>query len=125
MLLPPSPRIVCYVVFIGLLFARFWIFSILYAIWWYVDRAKPWQGGRQSDVLRHRVIWRYMKDCFPISVSNGAGCVVARMEVPKCPLESMSLCTVSRILGWEAGDRLLPFCDLRIVGFSLGMVSHV
>ncbi|KAI4537392.1 hypothetical protein MG293_012255 [Ovis ammon polii] len=54
----------------GLLFARFWIFSILYAIWWYVDRAKPWQGGRQSDVLRHWVIWRYMKDCFPISTPS-------------------------------------------------------
>ncbi|KAJ1075163.1 hypothetical protein K5549_006525 [Capra hircus] len=56
----------------GLLFARFWIFSILYAIWWYVDRAKPWQGGRQSDVLRHWVIRRYMKDCFPISLVKTA-----------------------------------------------------
>ncbi|KAB0349756.1 hypothetical protein FD754_014613 [Muntiacus muntjak] len=64
--------IVCYVVFIGLLFTRFWIFSILYAIWWYVDRAKPWQGCRQSDVLRHWVIWRYMKDYFPISLVKTA-----------------------------------------------------
>uniref|UniRef100_A0A452EX26 Acyltransferase n=1 Tax=Capra hircus TaxID=9925 RepID=A0A452EX26_CAPHI len=56
----------------GLLFTRFWIFSILYAIWWYVDRAKPWQGGRQSDVLRHWVIRRYMKDCFPISLVKTA-----------------------------------------------------
>ena len=108
MLLPPSPGIVCYVVFIGLLFTRFWIFSILYAIWWYVDQAKPWQGGRQSDVLRHWVIWRYMKDYFSISVSNGAGCGVPWTEVPKCPQGSMSLCAVSRILGREAGDRLLP-----------------
>ncbi|XP_055278658.1 2-acylglycerol O-acyltransferase 2-like [Moschus berezovskii] len=67
-----SMGIVCYVVFIGLLFTRFWIFSILYAIWWYADRAKPWQGGRQSDVLRHWVIWRYMKDYFPISLVKTA-----------------------------------------------------
>ncbi|MXQ99791.1 hypothetical protein E5288_WYG015294 [Bos mutus] len=64
--------VVCYVVFIGLQFTRFWIFSILYAIWWYVDRAKPWQGGRQSDVLRQWVIWRYMKDYFPISLVKTA-----------------------------------------------------
>ena len=125
MLLPPSPGVVCYVVFIGLQFTRFWIFSVLYAVWWYLDLSKPWQGGRRIEAFRRCVIWRYMKDYFPISVNNGGGCVVARMEVPKCPWENVFLCAVSRILGWEAGDRLLPLCDLRIVGFSLGMVSHV
>ncbi|KAB0370984.1 hypothetical protein FD755_017393, partial [Muntiacus reevesi] len=47
--------ILCSVVFIGLLFTRFWIISILYAVW-----------CRHIDVLRRCVVWKYMKDYFPI-----------------------------------------------------------
>ncbi|XP_043337206.1 2-acylglycerol O-acyltransferase 2-like [Cervus canadensis] len=64
--------ILCSVVFIGLLFTRFWIISILYAVWWYLDRAKPWQGSRHFDVLRRCVVWKYMKDYFPISLVKTA-----------------------------------------------------
>ncbi|OWK17695.1 hypothetical protein Celaphus_00009246 [Cervus elaphus hippelaphus] len=64
-------HLICWVVFIGLLFTRFWLISILYVIWWYLDRDTPWQGGRQSAFLRRRTIWKYMKDYFPISVSMG------------------------------------------------------
>ena len=71
MLLLPFPAILCSVVFIALLFTRFWIISILYAVWWYLDRAKPWQGSRHIDVLRRCVVCKYMKDYFPISVSMG------------------------------------------------------
>ena len=62
---------ICIAVFIGLLFTRFWMISILYAIWWYLDRDTPRQGGRQSDFLRRGTVWKYMKDYFPISVSKG------------------------------------------------------
>ncbi|XP_043772059.1 2-acylglycerol O-acyltransferase 2-like [Cervus elaphus] len=63
---------VCYVVFIGLLFTRFWMISILYAIWWYLDRDTPWQGGRQSAFIKHLTLWKYLKDYFPISLVKTA-----------------------------------------------------
>ncbi|KAB0370979.1 hypothetical protein FD755_017388 [Muntiacus reevesi] len=68
MVLPP----ICVVVFIGLLFTRFWFFSILYTIWLYLDQNKPWQGGRRNEVVRRWVIWKYMKNYFPISLVKTA-----------------------------------------------------
>ncbi|KAB0349758.1 hypothetical protein FD754_014615, partial [Muntiacus muntjak] len=61
---------ICCIVFIGLLFTRFWMISILYAIWWYLDRDTPWQGGRQSAFIRRWTIWKYTKDYFPISETH-------------------------------------------------------
>ncbi|XP_043772052.1 2-acylglycerol O-acyltransferase 2-like [Cervus elaphus] len=63
--------LICCIVFIDLLFAK-WKISILYVIWWYLDRDTPWQGGRQSAFLRRRTIWKYMKDYFPISLVKTA-----------------------------------------------------
>ena len=67
----PFSDFICCIVFIGLLFTRFWMISILYVIWWYLDGDTPWQGGRQSTFIRHWNIWKYTKDYFPISVSMG------------------------------------------------------
>ncbi|KAB0340055.1 hypothetical protein FD754_023443 [Muntiacus muntjak] len=51
---------VCYVVFIGLLFTRFWMINT------------PWQGGRQSAFIKHLTLWKYLKDYYPISLVKTA-----------------------------------------------------
>ncbi|XP_029442180.1 2-acylglycerol O-acyltransferase 2 [Rhinatrema bivittatum] len=62
----------CIFVFFGLLFTRFWLVSVLYAIWWYLDWDTPSKGGRKCQLLRRSVIWRYMRDYFPISMIKTA-----------------------------------------------------
>lgn len=63
---------ICIAVFIGLMFTRFWLVSVLYATWWYLDWDTPQQGGRRIQVLRRSVVWKYMKDYFPISLVKTA-----------------------------------------------------
>ncbi|XP_072825277.1 2-acylglycerol O-acyltransferase 2-like isoform X1 [Vicugna pacos] len=46
--------------------------AVLYAAWWYLDRDKPWQGGRRIEALRRWVVWKYMKHYFPISLVKTA-----------------------------------------------------
>ncbi|XP_014816095.1 PREDICTED: 2-acylglycerol O-acyltransferase 2 [Calidris pugnax] len=62
----------CTVVFIALFFTRFWLVSALYAAWWFIDREKPSKGGRKINVLRNSIIWRYMRDYFPVTLVKTA-----------------------------------------------------
>uniref|UniRef100_A0A452U205 Acyltransferase n=1 Tax=Ursus maritimus TaxID=29073 RepID=A0A452U205_URSMA len=63
---------ICTAVFIGLLFTRFWLVSVLYATWWYLDRDRPWQGGRPLKAIRRCFLWKYMRDYFPVSLVKTA-----------------------------------------------------
>ncbi|XP_003461531.1 2-acylglycerol O-acyltransferase 2-like [Cavia porcellus] len=64
--------LICIGVFVGLLFTRFWLLTVLYAFWWSLDRDKPRQGGRRVEFFRRWVIWKYMKDYFPVSLIKTA-----------------------------------------------------
>ncbi|XP_039225621.1 2-acylglycerol O-acyltransferase 2-A-like [Crotalus tigris] len=58
--------------FILLLFTRFWLISALYAVWWAFDWDTPSKGGRRSHRVRNSVVWRYVKDYFPITLVKTA-----------------------------------------------------
>ncbi|NWZ27196.1 MOGT2 acyltransferase, partial [Asarcornis scutulata] len=62
----------CVALFIGLLFTRFWLLSALYAAWWLTDREAPSRGGRRSQLLRNSIVWRYMRDYFPVTLVKTA-----------------------------------------------------
>ncbi|XP_043854307.1 2-acylglycerol O-acyltransferase 2-like [Dromiciops gliroides] len=63
---------VCTVIFVSLFFTRFWLLSVLYSAWWYLDRDTPRKGGRQSKTTKQWRIWKYMADYFPISLIKTA-----------------------------------------------------
>lgn len=60
----------CIVLFFFLLFTRFWLISVLYATWWYIDWDTPSRGGRKVPFLCRIRVWEYMRDYFPIKVSG-------------------------------------------------------
>ncbi|NWI31591.1 MOGT2 acyltransferase, partial [Sula dactylatra] len=62
----------CTIAYIALFFTRFWLVSALYTVWWIIDREKPSKGGRRIHALRNSVIWRYMRDYFPITLVKTA-----------------------------------------------------
>ncbi|XP_072257966.1 2-acylglycerol O-acyltransferase 2 [Pyxicephalus adspersus] len=62
----------CIILFFALLFTRFWIISVLYGIWWFLDWDTPSQGGRKIPFLQKHVVWRYLRDYFPIKLVKTA-----------------------------------------------------
>ncbi|XP_017538007.1 2-acylglycerol O-acyltransferase 2 [Pygocentrus nattereri] len=62
----------CILLFIYLLFTRFWLVSVLYATWWFIDRDTPSHGGRKVPWLCCMPLWTYMRDYFPIQLVKTA-----------------------------------------------------
>ncbi|NXR93201.1 MOG2A acyltransferase, partial [Hypocryptadius cinnamomeus] len=62
----------CTAAFIILFFTRFWLVSALYAAWWLIDWEKPRKGGRRIPVFRNCIVWRYMRDYFPVTLVKTA-----------------------------------------------------
>jgi len=62
----------CIVLFIYLVFTRFWLVSVLYAVWWFIDYDTPSRGGRRVPFLCDLKVWEYMRDYFPIKLIKTA-----------------------------------------------------
>jgi hypothetical protein len=53
---------------ISLLFTRFYWISLLYAVWYVLDRRTPYTGGRAVQSIRKWPMWRYFGDYFPVKL---------------------------------------------------------
>ncbi|XP_024121873.1 2-acylglycerol O-acyltransferase 2 [Oryzias melastigma] len=62
----------CIFLFFYLLFTRFWLVSVLYATWWYLDFDTPARGGRRVPFLCGLGLWNHMRDYFPIKLVKTA-----------------------------------------------------
>lgn len=74
----PSSAPTCIFLFFYLLFTRYWLISVLYFVWWFIDYDTPGRGGRRVPLLCGLKLWGYMRDYFPIKVSYSlfdSGCV--------------------------------------------------
>lgn len=64
----------CIFLFFYLMFTRYWLISVLYAVWWYFDYDTPARGGNRSPFLCSLKVWEYMRDYFPIKVRESFSC---------------------------------------------------
>ncbi|KAF4015869.1 hypothetical protein G4228_006924 [Cervus hanglu yarkandensis] len=55
-----------------LLFTSLWWLSVLYTVWLFLDWDTPCQGGRRSQWIRNWVLWKHMRDYFPIKLIKTA-----------------------------------------------------
>ncbi|XP_077987282.1 2-acylglycerol O-acyltransferase 1-like [Glandiceps talaboti] len=54
------------------LYTRYYWIVLLYYGWMYYDRKTPSRGGRRHERFRRWVIWKYMRDYFPITLTKTA-----------------------------------------------------
>ncbi|XP_033973155.1 2-acylglycerol O-acyltransferase 2 [Trematomus bernacchii] len=62
----------CIFIFLYLLFTRFWLISVLYAVWWFYDYDTPARGGQRVPFLCGLKMWDYMRDYFPVKLVKTA-----------------------------------------------------
>ncbi|KAL0994381.1 hypothetical protein UPYG_G00121480 [Umbra pygmaea] len=62
----------CITLFFALLFTRFWLISVLYTCWWFIDWETPSKGGRRVHFLCRLRVWEYMRDYFPVKLVKTA-----------------------------------------------------
>uniref|UniRef100_A0A8C3AFZ1 Acyltransferase n=1 Tax=Cyclopterus lumpus TaxID=8103 RepID=A0A8C3AFZ1_CYCLU len=70
--IPPQSSPTCILLFLYLLFTRFWLVSVLYAVWWFFDYDTPARGGRRVSMVCELKMWKYMRDYFPIKLVKTA-----------------------------------------------------
>uniref|UniRef100_A0A8C5QKH2 Acyltransferase n=1 Tax=Leptobrachium leishanense TaxID=445787 RepID=A0A8C5QKH2_9ANUR len=58
--------------YILLVFSRFWALALLYGIWLYFDWDTPSRGGRRSQWVRSWRVWKYFAEYFPIRLVRTA-----------------------------------------------------
>ncbi|XP_062948196.1 2-acylglycerol O-acyltransferase 3 [Cynocephalus volans] len=51
-----------------LLFTSLWLFSVLYLVWLYLDWDTPSQGGRRSQWMRKLMMWKHLRDYYPVKL---------------------------------------------------------
>ncbi|XP_053166672.1 2-acylglycerol O-acyltransferase 1 [Hemicordylus capensis] len=56
----------CCMIFIIFLFGDYWVISVFYALWLYLDWETPHTGGRRSQWIRQWTVWKYFTEYFPI-----------------------------------------------------------
>ncbi|XP_049644125.1 2-acylglycerol O-acyltransferase 3-like [Suncus etruscus] len=57
---------------IFLLFTPLWWLSVLYGVWLIIDWDTPQRGGRSSKWIRKCIIWKHMRDYYPIKLVKTA-----------------------------------------------------
>uniref|UniRef100_A0A8C6TRK9 Acyltransferase n=1 Tax=Neogobius melanostomus TaxID=47308 RepID=A0A8C6TRK9_9GOBI len=62
----------CIVLFFCLLFTRFWLISVLYSVWWFIDYDTPFRGGRRVPFLCGLKMWDHLRDYFPVKLVKTA-----------------------------------------------------
>ncbi|XP_054445135.1 2-acylglycerol O-acyltransferase 3 [Pteronotus mesoamericanus] len=55
-----------------LLFTSFWLFSVLYLTWLFLDWDTPHQGGRRCEWIRNWALWKHLRDYYPIKLVKTA-----------------------------------------------------